>query len=104
MPFTGPIMTTLRQLLAHFDTLDDDATIYAARPWSSSSKAVSCHEDDAEARAAIEAGLEYMLEVNLAQDAIRAWGERRRGKTPTLAQQCDAVIYYAEHDAHIDNV
>lgn len=97
-------MTTLRQLLAQFSALDDDATIYASRPWSSSSEAVCAHEDDAEARAALAAGLEYLLEVNLAQDVIHVWSDRRRGMTPTLAQQCDAVIYYAEHDAYIDNV
>lgn len=97
-------MTTFRQLFAQFETFDDDATIYAARPWSSSSEAVCCHEEDAEARKAVAAGLEYMLEVNLAQDVIEVWSQHRRGMTPTLAQQCDAVIYYAEHDAYIDNV
>ena len=45
------------------------------------------------------AGLRYLLEVQLAREAIEVWRAWRPGQTPSLENKLRAVTFYAEHDA-----
>jgi hypothetical protein len=44
----------------------------------------------------------YVLEVDLAKDAIRVWRQDHDGAEPSAAQRCAAVMYYAVHDAFLE--
>ena len=48
-------------------------------------------------------GLSYVLEVELAKEAIRVWREHRAGAEPSSAQRYAAVIYYAVNDAFLED-
>jgi hypothetical protein len=50
--------------------------------------------------AVAEPGLVYLLEVDLAKEAIEVWSEWRDGPIPTLADAVGSVIWYVEHDAY----
>jgi hypothetical protein len=43
----------------------------------------------------------YLLEVDLAKEAIRVWSEWRNGAAPTSEEQVAAVVHYAAHDAYL---
>jgi hypothetical protein len=45
------------------------------------------------------AGLHYLLEVEIAREAIKVWQAWRPGRMPTLEDEVAAVVYYAQHDA-----
>lgn len=47
------------------------------------------------------AGMEYLLEVFLAQEVAEVWRRWRPGREPTEDELCQAVIYYAENDAYL---
>jgi hypothetical protein len=94
-------VTTLEALVASLDNHGDEGTIYARRPWSLMSDAVVAEEGSDAAAAACAAGLEYLLEVAIARDAITTWTAWRNGQTPTPAEACEAVLYYATHDAYL---
>ncbi|MDH6115596.1 hypothetical protein P3T36_007740 [Kitasatospora sp. MAP12-15] len=86
-------MIPLISLIAGLDGLDPAAVIYAAKPWSAASMAVLCSGDGP------SEVLPYLLEVELAQDAVDAWSQWRAGQRPTEAEKCQAIIHYAEFDA-----
>ena len=44
---------------------------------------------------------EYFLEVFVARQVIADWSALRRGRQPSTDEMCEALIYYARHDAHI---
>ena len=96
----------LIDLLADYWHLDNRGIIYAeANPkWHPHSEAVLHRNRDGTTQP-IQVGavqLEYMLEVSIAKDVIRVWREWRGGRKPTPAEMCEAVIYYAEHDAFLE--
>jgi hypothetical protein len=45
--------------------------------------------------------LEYLLEVFIAKEILEVWREWHNGQTPSEPQMCDAIIYYAMHDAYL---
>ena len=45
--------------------------------------------------------MSYLLEVSLAKEVVQVWSEWRDGRRPTAIDKCEAVIYYAEHDAYL---
>jgi hypothetical protein len=92
-------MAALAELIRRIDDLDDDATLFAARPWSAGSDAASAVEDQ-ESREAVEAGMSYLLEVSMAKEVVRTWGAWHGGRTPSTTEAVRAVIYYAEHDTY----
>jgi hypothetical protein len=49
-----------------------------------------------------ERGLSYVLEVELAKEAIQVWRQWRDGAEPSAAQRCAAVIHYAVNDAYLE--
>lgn len=89
---------TLADLMERLDSLDDGLTIYADKnpAWSADSPAAVYLEPE-DGRAA--EGMSYLLEVELAKDVVRTLSGWRDGREPTTLEKCEAVIYYAEHDA-----
>jgi hypothetical protein len=95
---------TLIELIERIDSIDDELTIYAEKnpAWSANSLAVVCPEPE-DGRGVPDAarGMSYLLEVFLAKEVIEDWGEGRGGRGATAQDKCEAVIYYAEHDAYL---
>jgi hypothetical protein len=95
-------MASLGELIRGMDALDDEGTLFAARPWSAGSDAACVVEDD-ESRQAVEAGLSYLLEVSVAKEVVETWGAWHGGRTPSATDAVRAIIYYAEHDTYPPN-
>ncbi len=91
----------MRQALESLDGFDGEQTIYVRHggPIDAESEVVvDYYSDDGEPPASA-AGMDYLLEVSLARDALRVWSEWREGRSPSMEEQIDAVVYYAENDA-----
>jgi len=89
---------TLRDVVARLDEFEDDETIFAesATPTARAVVAVEAADGSPPSSAA---GLRYLLEVQLAREAIEVWRVWRPGQTPSLEDKLQAVTFYAEHDA-----
>jgi hypothetical protein len=46
------------------------------------------------------AGLDYLLEVELAREVLHVWANWGHGRQPTPEEAARAVIHYAQHDAY----
>ena len=93
-------VTTLISLVEGLGSLDQEATIYAAEPWTSASRAIVAREPDsgglpAEAQSR---GLKYFLEVAIACDFLNGWATSL-GHDPSNQERCDRLIQYAVNDA-----
>ncbi|MCT9094360.1 hypothetical protein N4G70_36845 [Streptomyces sp. ASQP_92] len=88
-------MPSLLDVLQSLDDQPVEATIFAARPWTSTSVAVVEVLDEP------PHGLAYLLEVDMAQDVLEVWSSWRNGAEPDAQQKCQAVIHYAEHDSYL---
>jgi hypothetical protein len=91
---------SLLEVIRNLNDLDDEGTIYAARPWSSTAKALVAQEPEAgglpaEAR---NMQLNYFLEVFLARDFLHDL-QTAEGDLPDLIAQCERLIRHAETDA-----
>jgi hypothetical protein len=91
----------LGDLLETVDHLAEDATVFARPPWSCETEAIAAVEGDANAVAATDTGMIYLLEVALIRDVLETWSEWRDGRVPSRDERCDAVIHYATHDAYL---
>ena len=58
-------------------------TIYARQPWNISSDALVLSGNDCPDGVTTMSGHDYLLEVELARDAVEVWSEWRGGATPT---------------------
>jgi hypothetical protein len=83
---------TLGEAIEQLETLDADATIYAAKPWSVDARAVVAVEPEDGSVPEEAAGLEDLLEVAVAMEAATA---SRAGT------RFERVVYYAENDAFL---
>ena len=94
---------TLADLMEQLDSLADDLTIYAEKnpAWSEHSRGVVLPEPEEGGVPDEARGMSYLLEVYLAKDVVEAWSGGRGGRKPTVKDKCEAVIYYAEHDAYL---
>jgi hypothetical protein len=88
---------TLRDVIARLDEFSDDDTIYFEEAAPDARAVVAAEPDDGSA----PDGLSYLIEVDLAREAIDVWCEWRPGRTPSSADRVAAVTYYAEHDAWV---
>ena len=90
----------LEDAIGRLASVDQDATIYAAEPWSGDSSAVVAIELDSGGGPAEAArlGLKYFLEVSVARDFLEGW-ESTLGSTPTEQERCARLIRYAINDA-----
>jgi hypothetical protein len=86
---------TLRDVVERLDTFGDDQTIYAESPTPSARAAVATERDDGSPAP----GLEYLLEIAAAREAIDVWRAWRGGRQPSLDDKLEAVLYYARNDA-----
>ncbi len=93
------IVTSLRDIPLG-DGYSAGPTIYAKRPWTPSTEAVVLRGDDIPAGVTTESGHHYLLEVDLALEAIEVWSEWRAGAIPTPEEATLAIVYYGEHDAY----
>src|SRR5688572_15407682 len=95
--------TTLGELLEAIHTLDSDLTLYApaSRPLSAGSPARAAAEGDGSVQMEADSELGYLLEVDLAREAIEVWSEWRNGRVPTPDERVAAVAFYADNDAHL---
>ncbi len=91
-------MRTLADVIAHLDELDDALTIYAAPRWRAASPTCATWEPADGSLPPSAAGMTFMLDVPTAKRAVamrRGW---RPGRTLSLADKCDAIIYFAIYD------
>ena len=95
----GQIMKLI-EIVGELGALEDDATIYAAEPWTADSPAVVDVEPESGGvpASASEQGMTYMLEVFVARDFLHGW-MAAQDKPPTLHEQCERLIRYAIDDA-----
>jgi len=93
-------MTTLKSIVADLPVLDQEATIYAAQPWTGESKAVVANESHAGGlpEVAKAAGLKYFIEVAIARDFLEGWASTL-DHAPSAQESCDRLIQYAINDA-----
>jgi len=75
-------------------------TIFVMRPWQPSAEAVVLSGDEVPEGVITNSGHYYLLEVDLAIEAVEVWSEWRAGAIPTPEEATYAVIYYGEHDAY----
>ncbi len=91
---------TLLHVVQKLNTLDDESTIYALKPWTENSKAMALREPQSggvplEAEAL---GLEYFLEIAIANEFIQDW-VASLDVVPSPQQKCLRLIQYAINDA-----
>jgi hypothetical protein len=93
-------LTTLLNAVQNLDSFDAEFTIYAAKPWTSTSKAMVALESDSgnEPSEANALGLHYFLEIYIAQDFLESWVSSLK-HTPTIEEKCARLIKYAISDA-----
>jgi hypothetical protein len=98
-----PAPRTLANVVSQLDQMDDGDTIYAAKDphWRATSHAVVALDSYDGSEPPGTSGFSYFLEVYLAKEIIDVWRNWRGGREPTLAQMCEALIFYATHDAYL---
>lgn len=99
VPSLLEVITSLQDIPAG-DGYSAGPTIYAKLPWTPSTDAVVLRGDGVPDGLTTESGHHYLLEVDLAIEAIEVWSEWRAGVIPTPEEATLAVIYYGEHDAY----
>lgn len=90
----------LIEAISKLDSLDSEATIYAAKPWKYESEVwvgVEPEEGGLPEEAKVR-GLDYFLEVFIAQEFMEDWNSSL-GRQPSLEMKCDRIIDYASFDA-----
>lgn len=50
---------------------------------------------------AVPQGMKYFLEIELVKDVLEVWSQWRDQRVPTLQEACEAICYYASHDAYL---
>lgn len=91
---------TLLEAIRTLGTLDEQGTIYAAKPWTEDSQAIVVREPESGGlpTAAERLGLKYFLEVSIARDFLDDWLARGDAR-PTPKETCARLIRYAITDA-----
>jgi hypothetical protein len=97
---------TLAEALQNLDSYPDDLTIWAPvrtdlADLTADTPVVVEHGPQDGSTSWRERGLSYVLEVDIAKDVLKVWGQWRGGTTPTVPQMCQAVIHYAKNDAFL---
>ncbi len=93
----------LKEVIERLDDLDDSLYIYI-EPGNLSLEtkaALISMEAVEENKIQPPMGMEYLLEIDIAKDVVRAWSFHRGGKVPSLDDKVTAIFYYAEHDAYL---
>lgn len=95
----GEIMSLL-QTIQELDSLNQESTIYASQPWTADSKVIVAMEPESGGipEDAAELGLEYFLEVSVAQEVLEGW-IANLGRVPGTVEKTARLIQYATNDA-----
>jgi hypothetical protein len=93
-------MMSLLQAVQELDSLDQESTIYASQPWTADSKVMVAMEPQSGGipKNVEELGLEYFLEVFIAQEVLEGW-IANLGRVPSTAEKTARLIQYATDDA-----
>lgn len=83
---------TLGEAIERLEELDDDATIYAARPWVEDAQAMVVVEPEVGFPKNQVAGLEYFLEVDAAVEAATV---------SNAGTRFERVLHHAEKDGYL---
>ncbi|MEV6905257.1 hypothetical protein [Amycolatopsis sp. NPDC051372] len=84
-------------MISRLDSVDDNLTVYVSfGEVISPDSPIELVDEETDAPSE---GMTYLLEVNLVKDVVTVWREWRGGRNPDLRQACEAVAYYASHDA-----
>jgi hypothetical protein len=88
----------LGELLNSVREINDDKCIFARKPWTPTSEAVSAAlGENFQVPADIAAaGLDYFLEVHVAKEVLQALSNRPTSKE----EEVNLLIFYAENDAY----
>lgn len=90
----------LENVLDQVDRMNDDAVIFAKKPWTLASDAeVGLLDADLRVpKTMADRRLEYFLEASVAKEVLEVFGDRK----PTIDQRRALLMYYAEYDAYPD--
>jgi hypothetical protein len=94
----GSVMKLI-EAVGKLDSFDNEATIYAATPWTENSEAIVAREPTSGGppTEAEKLGLKYFLEVFVARDFLDGWSANL-GATPAVQQRCSRLIQYVLRD------
>ncbi len=90
----------LEQLIGGLSEIPEDECIFARKPWSPNSEAITTRleEDFKVPRNLTAVGLEYFLEVHVAKEVLKVFGDRPASKE----DQLHLLIFYADNDTYPD--
>ena len=89
---------TLEQLVRELGEFGDELVLFApAGSPVSSQTSIYLIDEEAEEP---PAGTDYLLEVSTMKNVLKVWSAWRNGAEPTTEQACEAVLWYADHDAY----
>lgn len=100
LPQPNSISATLLDIIRNISAYQPDWTIYAKKPWSETSAALVLPESDFKTipSEAAEKGMEYFLEISVANDFLDDLKTYEAGKS-TIYGACARLIQYAVSDA-----
>lgn len=95
----GPVMRLI-DIVERLASVDQEATIYAAAPWTTASNALVAPEPSSGGipREAAAAGLKYFIEVAIAREFLDGWVSNL-DDAPSPQEKCERLIQYAITDA-----
>lgn len=90
----------LADAIRDLNSLHDEETIYASKPWSEDSDVVIAPEPETRGlpAEAEKSGMHYFMEVFVAKEFLDGWISSLE-REPTLKEQCARLIRYATTDA-----
>ncbi len=91
-------MNTFADLVAGLDELDAELSLWAAPRWRASSIAVAAREPGDGTVPDAAAGMTFLCTVTDARRIVRQRAAWSPARPLSLAEQCDALIYYAIYD------
>jgi hypothetical protein len=94
---------TLESLVTSLEDLNDSLTIYIApdAKWNAMSQVAVFEEPEDGSLPSSAKGMKYFLEVRIAKEVLAVWQAWHHGRTPSLKEKCEALIYYAMNDAYL---
>jgi hypothetical protein len=94
---------TLMDVARQLDSLNDDDVITCADEghWNPQSAAGLLRVKRFDLPGQDRSIPNYFLEVFIAKEVLVVWRAWRGGREPSIADKCEALIYYAKNDAYI---
>ena len=94
----------LAELVQRLDSFGDDLTIYieSEKAWCESSEVLVVPRSKGNDLQNSHRTFKYFLEIDLAKEAVEVWSDWN-DRIPTNSEKCNAILYYAENDAYLQN-